>query len=219
MTPFSVFSGRSAGLRSVLRRVTTPVVVVPASLFLLIEDLVWDTISALVARVASWRWVARLEARLRLLHPYAALGLFLVPVLLVLPFKLLGVYLITQGHALSGIATIVGAKLVGTVVLTRLFVATRSQLMRVAWFAAFYYWLIRTRQALYEQLHGFKLWIWVATLVSAIRRRLRIALADTLAMTNLLRANWLLTLARLRAARRMLDRSHPHPTTAPGAGE
>ena len=170
-----------------------------------------------MARISRWRPIARLETQLRLLNPYAAMGLFLVPVALVLPFKLLGLYLILAGHAVVGVSLIVGAKLAGTVVLTRLFTVTRPQLMRVAWFAAFYYWLMRTKLALYEQLHGLTVWIVVATVIAAIKRRLRIAVGDLLATANLLRANWALTVARLRAARQMMDRSGLH--SAPGPGE
>ncbi|MBI1209097.1 MAG: hypothetical protein GC191_17630 [Azospirillum sp.] len=188
-------------LRAVLRGATSPVVIAVAALLLMFEDFVWSMVAAAVARIARLRVIAGLEARAARLGPGWAMALFVVPFAVVAPFHLYGFYLIAIGHAVFGVGIIVAAKLSGTMVLVRLFQVCRPQLMRVRWFARSYYWLVRTKRALYGRLHAMPVWVAVATLVSELRRRIGSALADLRARANLVRARGLLTLARLRAAR------------------
>ena len=96
-----------------------------AGVVLLVEEWGWRPLS---------RWLARLEAHVRTLPPYAALAFFLVPVLTLFPVKLLALWLIHQGDTVLGLTVIVLAKLVGTALAGRLFVLTEPQLRHFAWF-------------------------------------------------------------------------------------
>ena len=89
----------------------------------------------------GWRacrlW-ARLEAAVRALPPWAALLVFLVPVLMLLPVKLLALFLLGRGHATSAVLLLVGAKLAGTAIVARLFQLVEPALMRIPLFARWY---------------------------------------------------------------------------------
>jgi hypothetical protein len=75
-----------------------------------------------------------LEGWARRSSPRVALALFLVPAVLLVPVKLLALWLIHEGQATGGIALIVAAKLVGTAFVGRLFVLVEPQLMTFPWF-------------------------------------------------------------------------------------
>jgi hypothetical protein len=145
-------------LRPVLRRVLTPPLVVLAALWMLLEEFLWVWVGALIARVAHLPAVARVEARIARLPPYAAMTLFAVPTALLVPVKLGALYLIAAGHAVLGIAILVIAKLALTAVITRLFALCRGQLLTVAWFARLHDWVLRLRADLYARVREMPGW-------------------------------------------------------------
>ena len=79
---------------------------------------------------------------MRTLPPYGALCAFVLPGLLLLPVKVLALLAIAHGHALSGIATIVLAKVGGAAVVARLYVLTLPTLLAVGWFARCHGWFM-----------------------------------------------------------------------------
>jgi len=108
------------------------------ALLILFEEWGWEPLARMAARIARLPVLARLERLLTRLPPYAALAVFIVPALALLPVKLLAVYWISQGHRWFGVLVIVVAKLVGTAVVARLFQLTQPSLMRLGWFARVY---------------------------------------------------------------------------------
>jgi hypothetical protein len=72
------------------------------------------------------------------LPPWAAVAVFALPALALLPVKLLALFLIGRHHAFMGLCVLIAAKLVGTALLARLFTLTQPALMRLAWFAHWY---------------------------------------------------------------------------------
>lgn len=120
---------------AVLKRILTTVGIWLIALVLLFEEWGWEYLAAIVAwfgRLPGLRWI---EGRIRRLPPYGALALFAVPLLTLLPVKLLALYWLGHGHTVLGISVIIAAKLGGTAITARLFMLTRPTLMRLAWFA------------------------------------------------------------------------------------
>lgn len=107
-------------------------------LVILFEEWGWEPLQRALAWVGRLPLLRQLEAGIARLPPWAALALFVLPSLLLLPVKLLALWLIAQGQAMAGVGVIVGAKIIGTALVARLFVLTRPALMRLAWFAALY---------------------------------------------------------------------------------
>ncbi len=155
----SVLRGIARALRGVLLAL--------AALVLFIEEWGWRPLTAWAARLALWPPLARLEARIQRLPPRAALALFLVPAVALLPVKLLALWAIQQGHTLLGVAVIVAAKLLGTALVGRLFILTEAQLTHFAWFAASLAWWRRTKARIKAAVHALPLW---QALRAAVRR-------------------------------------------------
>jgi hypothetical protein len=108
------------------------------ALLILFEEWGWEPLRRALAWVARLPPLAWLERRIAALPPYAALAVFLVPTLMLLPVKLAALWLIGIGRAGLGLAVIVIAKLVGTALLARLFQLTQPALMQLTWFAHWY---------------------------------------------------------------------------------
>ncbi|MDH6169103.1 hypothetical protein M2282_004267 [Variovorax boronicumulans] len=121
-------------VRSLLRAVATALVVP----FLLFEEWGWEPLAALVGRLSRLPFWARLEERLRSLPPWGALLAFFVPVLLLLPVKMLALFLFAHGHAATGVAVLLLAKLAGTAIVARIFQLVEGPLMRIPLFARWY---------------------------------------------------------------------------------
>ena len=119
----------------------------PLALILLFYDWGWETLAHVfdwLAKRPLWRAI---ENAIRRLPPWGALVLFAVPTLLLFPIKLIALWLIAQGKGTLGVIVIVGAKLVGTAVVARLFNLTQPALMQLRWFAAGYRWFIPWKDA------------------------------------------------------------------------
>lgn len=121
-------------LRALLRAVGTALIV-PLLLF---EEWGWEPLAALAARLSRLPFWAALEDRLRRLPPWGAVLAFFVPVLLLLPVKVLALFLFSRGHAATGLTVLVLAKLAGTAVVARIFQLVEGPLMRIPLFARWY---------------------------------------------------------------------------------
>lgn len=128
MTSFARF------LRGLLRALATALVI-PLLLF---EEWGWEPLAALVARLSRLPFWAALEDRLRRLPPWGALLAFFVPMVLLLPVKVLALFLFGRGHAATALTVLVLAKLVGTALVARIFQLVEGPLMRIPWFARWY---------------------------------------------------------------------------------
>lgn len=105
---------------------------------LLFEEWGWHPLAAWVATLARLPLWARLEQRVRAMPPWAAVLVFLVPVVVLLPLKVLAVLLFGGGHYVSGVALLAGAKLIGTAMVARIFQLVHPALMHLPWFALWY---------------------------------------------------------------------------------
>ena len=140
--------------------------VVLAFLFLL-EAWLWTRLEPVVKWIVGffpWRRLKkRLAAAIEHLPPVATLVVFAVPVLLLVPFKLAGWWLLAKGQWFAAIAVFVLAKLVGVGVTAFVFDATSEKLLQMAWF-----------RALYEKVLAIN--AWAHAHVDPIKRRIKVFL-------------------------------------------
>ncbi len=139
------------------------------ALVILFEEWGWEPLQRALARLGQLPVLRQLEALVQRLPPYAALAVFLLPALLLLPVKLMVLALIAQGQKLPGLVLIVLAKLVGTAVVARLFALTRPALLTLAWFAR-----VHGRWMVWKE--GLLTWVrasWAWRTARALRRLLR----------------------------------------------
>ena len=101
---------------------------------LLFEEWGWEPLAALFARLARLPLWAALERRIARLSPPGALLAFGLPVLTLLPVKLLALYLFGKGQTLLGLVLLLSAKIGGTAIMARLFQLTQPALMQLGWF-------------------------------------------------------------------------------------
>ena len=138
------------------------------ALVLLFEEWGWEPLQRLLARIGQWPGFRWIERRVRALPPYAALALFLLPTLALLPVKLGALWLIGHGHTLEGALVILSAKVVGTAIVARLFTLTQPALMQLAWFARLYPRWTAWKERLLAQVRASAVW----TASAALKRRL-----------------------------------------------
>ena len=141
-------------LKSLLRIIVFALV----AAIVLFEEWGWEPLAALFARLARlplWAWI---EQRIRRLPPWGALLIFGAPVLALLPVKLAALFLFGQGKRTLGLVLLLGAKVLGTAVLARLFQLTEPALMQLPWFARWYPRWKAWKDRLIEQVHQSEPW-------------------------------------------------------------
>lgn len=114
------------------------ILLAPLAVFLLFEEWGWEALAscfAALCRLPVWRHIERLITRL---PPWGALLVFGIPMLLILPIKLLALFLVGRGHLVTGFGLVVMAKIAGTALAARLFQLTEPALMQLGWFSRFY---------------------------------------------------------------------------------
>jgi hypothetical protein len=131
-----------------------PLWTVLALLFLL-EAWLWDHLRPLVAWVVDivpWdRLKQRLAQMIERLPPYAALAVFIVPFIVLLPLKFLEVYFLATRNWLGAGLVLIAAKLLGLGVTAFVFDATRDKLLQMAWFRRMFDWFIWAREWAHAQ--------------------------------------------------------------------
>ena len=153
-----------------LRRLLQPFWVLLAIIFL-IEAWLWDHLEPIVARIVAAiplrslkHWLA---ARIETLSPALTLGVFVVPVVLLFPLKLLGMWLLMHHQWKLALGTIVFGKMVGVGITAFIFDVTRSKLLQMPWFAWLYDAVLTLRRK-------------AAALVDPIKQRIREIVSDVL---------------------------------------
>jgi hypothetical protein len=139
---------------ALMRRMLRPLWVILALLFLL-EAWLWDHLEPLVARVVNlipWgRFKEWLRAVIADLPPWAALGVFIIPLIVLLPLKFLEVFFIAKRQWLAAGLVLIIAKLLGLGVTAFVFEATREKLLQMVWFQRMYDWFIWARDWAHAQ--------------------------------------------------------------------
>lgn len=125
-------------MRGRLRRVLDTLLGLLLLPIILFEEWGWDALLALAAWAMRVLRLQALERRIAALPPYGALAMLLLPSLLLVPLKLLGVWLLLRGQVLLSLALVVLGKVGGTALLARLFTLMRPQLMQIGWFERAY---------------------------------------------------------------------------------
>jgi len=146
-----------------MRWLTRPLLVLLAIIFL-IEAWLWrhlePIVEWIVARLPFKALKVRLAAWIETIPPPVALGVFVIPAILLFPLKLLTLWLIAYKHFLSACLVFTFAKLAGLGITAFVFEATRPKLLQMAWFR----WL-------YEHI---LIWLaWARELVEPIKLRIR----------------------------------------------
>jgi hypothetical protein len=124
-----------------MRRLLRPLLILLALVFLF-EAWLWEHLAPIVAwivaRIPLRELKARITTAIESLPPTATLVVFIVPVLLLLPLKFLGLWMLAHGYWLGALAVLALAKVISLGVTAFIFDLTRPKLLQLAWFARFY---------------------------------------------------------------------------------
>ncbi len=145
-----------------------------AALFLVeawLWDVLGDALSAFVAALPIERLRRSLKRRINRLPAAFALAFFILPVLVILPFKLVGVALIAKRRLLTGGAVFLLAKTAGLGVTAFVFDVCRDRLLTLAWFARCHARVIAIRDWAHRQIAPYR------AAIVALRERVAARLA------------------------------------------
>jgi hypothetical protein len=143
------------------------------ALVILFEEWGWVPLMRFAGVLAHLPPVACLERGIASLPPWAALAAFLTPTLLLVPIKMVALWLIGQSHVLFGLLVIVAAKIAGTALVARLFMLTRPQLMQMDWFANVYARWSAFKEGLIAMARASSAWRSARAIKAWVRRVLR----------------------------------------------
>ena len=113
------------------------------AVILIIEEWLWDALSAFGHVLIGLLRLDDFERWLSQVSPNVALVAFMVPVLIVTPINLLALGLLAHGLILQGILLEVVAKLLGTLLVSRVFTLTKNQLLSFRLLAFIYSTVMR----------------------------------------------------------------------------
>ena len=99
------------------------------AVILIIEEWLWDLLTAFGHTLIRWLRLERVEQWLSQTSPTMALVAFSIPLLIVMPINLMAIILLAHGLILQGIGLELLAKLLGTVLIARVFALTKPQLL------------------------------------------------------------------------------------------
>ena len=127
-----------AAARRVLRLIFSPVAIILAILYFLVDGIVLSLLRPLLRRLSAWPPLARLAVRISRLGPYPTLALVLVPVVVLEPLKPAAFYLMAKRHVAVGTLILVATEIVKIVTVERLFRMSLPKLMSIPPFARAY---------------------------------------------------------------------------------
>jgi len=147
---------------------------ITVALIFLFEAWLWDRLQPVAAAVVAWlpkEWVRRRIAyRLDQLPPALGPVVFVVPLALVLPFKIAGVWFLKRHHWFIAIDSFICAKLVGLGSTAFVFDASRERLLRLGWFRSIYERVMAWRAWAHALVEPLKLE--VETVIAAAKAKL-----------------------------------------------
>lgn len=155
-----------------LKRALEIAIVPLAAAIVFFEETLIKYLNVAMAAVARWPPIAKLEAWLVQLPPYAALAAFVAPSILILPIKLVALWFATMGLYGLALGAVIVGKMLGTAVLARLYRILRPTLMTIPWFARLDTWFFYWRDQAYAFVRSLGPWQRAKAIVQWVRARM-----------------------------------------------
>lgn len=125
-------------LRKVLNKVFAPIIIIVQyiwALSVLFFEWGWHPLSEILGKLKRFVWFERLEQKIENLSPYPALFIFLTPLGILFPVKLIGLWMLVHGYLIMAVGLIFLAKVFATAVLAHTFKLTKDKILLIRWFA------------------------------------------------------------------------------------
>jgi hypothetical protein len=165
-----------------LKRALEIAIVPFAAAVVFVEQVLIRYLSRMMAAVSRWPPVARLEAWLMSLPPWAAVLAFVAPSIIILPVKVSALWFAGHHRFVLAAGAVVLGKLLATAILARLYRILRPTLMTLSWFTWADTKFFRWRDWAYAFVRSLPAWqqakalvertrAWLAELVSGLFAR------------------------------------------------
>jgi len=122
---------------------------IAVALLFLAEAWLWDHLAPITAAIVAYLPLDRIKTRIanwvERLSPALSLVVFVLPVGLLVPFKLAGLWLLARGYWTGAAGTLIFAKMVGLGSTAFVFDAARAKLLQLEWFRVLHDMLIAWR--------------------------------------------------------------------------
>lgn len=153
-----------------------------AAAIVFVEQVLIRYLNAMMAALARLKWVARFEAWLVTLPPWAAVLTFALPSILILPVKLSALWFVAHHRFMLAFASVAAGKIFATAIVARLYRILRPTLMQLGWFAWADTRFFRWRDWAYAFVKSLPAWqkakaavdrakLWLSTLVAGLFAR------------------------------------------------
>jgi len=143
----------------------------PALLVAIVEDVLWAGARAILRTAARWRPVRLLQMQLARLPPAAVLPLFLIPEAISHLGGLWATVLLVERHVVAAVVVAVLVKGTTTLLAVWIYQTCERTLLRVAWFARVHGAVMRARD-------------WALAQIAPLRARLRLWVVHLRARTR-----------------------------------
>lgn len=147
---------------SVLRRIVDVPAEIIVALFVIADAIIRPLFRPIVRFLSSLEIMRRIERWIDRRHPYTILVLLGVPFAIAELTKVLGVFLMSEGHFHTGMTLFIGAYVVSILVCERIFHAGKNRLLTIRWFAIGYGWVLSIKDAIFGWLRETRVWRFAA---------------------------------------------------------
>ena len=143
-------------------------------LVMLVEEYLWRGLKSVMAQFGRLPLVARVEAHITTLSPGWAAVVFVVPGIVLFPFKLAALWAMASGHLLWGLVVLLAAKLTATALFARLYTLCKPALMTVPWFVRLHDMMTRAKAWAHARLASWGIWQRAHRIINRLRTRMRL---------------------------------------------
>jgi len=141
------------------------------AIFLIIEEWLWDLLTALGNSLARWLHLESFEQWLSQTSPAMALVALSIPILIVTPVNIAALVLLADGLILQGLLLEVVAKLLGTLLIARAFALTKPQLLTFSYLNFIYTNITRWLQWAHQKVTDNLVYRWAKRLKTEAKAR------------------------------------------------
>jgi hypothetical protein len=122
------------------------------ALLVIFEEWLWDALAIFGQWFSRVLHLEKFDAWLLAASPNQALLAFLIPLIIVAPFNLLAIFLLMHGAIVQGVTLEIIVKLVGTLLIARIFRLVKTALLTFGWFAKIYHSVTDVLHWAHEQI-------------------------------------------------------------------
>jgi len=151
------------------------------AVFLIFEEWLWDGLTVFGQLLVRWLNLGGVEQWLCQASPNKALAAFSIPLLIVMPINFVAIELFIHGLVLQGILLELLAKLLGTVLIARVFALTKPQLLTFPLLQLIYTTVNRWLQWAHQKVIGTSAYQWAKLLQSQLKTQFAVGFANWLA--------------------------------------